>query len=138
MAKPQSLEEEGCYLGYWWFGRCSSVLTEAGTAFIVPTLPNKGLMLFNVFLLVNTCHALEFNAFLMVDALTFFRCHLRAIKIRLNAMFSNCWNINCSVYVLTQIGVFLGLVFKAKQRSIFDHDYMSFALMRGNNPRTHL
>ena len=26
-------------------------------------------MLFNVFLLVNTCHALGFNAFLMVDAL---------------------------------------------------------------------
>ena len=53
-------------------------------------------------------------------------------------MFSNCWNIECSVYVLTQIGVFLGLVFKAKQRSGFGHDYMSFALMRGNNPRTHL
>ena len=56
-------------------------------------------MLFNVFLLVNTCHALGFNAFLMVDALTFFRCHLRAIEMRLNAMFSNCWNIKCSVYV---------------------------------------
>ena len=37
-------------------------------------------MLFNVFPLVNTCHALGFNAFLMVDALTFFRCHLRAIE----------------------------------------------------------
>ena len=71
-------------------------------------------MLFNVFLLINTCHALGFNAFLMVDALTFFRCHLRVIEMRLNAMFSNCWNIKCSVYVLTQIGVFLGLVFKAK------------------------
>ena len=68
-------------------GRCSSVLTEAGTAFIVPTLPNRGLMLFNVFLLVNTCHILGFNAFLMVDALTFFRCHLRAIEMRLNVMF---------------------------------------------------
>ena len=95
-------------------------------------------MLFNVILLVNTCHALRFNALLMVDALTFFRCHLRAIEIRLNAMFSNCWNINCSVYVLTQIGVFLGLVFKAKQRSGFGHDYKSFVVMRGNNPRTHL
>ena len=64
-------------------------LTEACTAFIVPTLPNRVLMLFNVFLLVNTCHALGFNAFLMIDALTFFRCHLRAIEMRLNAMFSN-------------------------------------------------
>ena len=53
-------------------------------------------MLFNVFLLVNTCHALGFNAFLMVDALTFFRCHLRATEMRLNARFSNCWNQQCS------------------------------------------
>ena len=28
-------------------------------------------MLFNVFPLVNTCHALGFSAFLMVDALAF-------------------------------------------------------------------
>ena len=75
--------------------RWSSFLNEAGTAFIVPTFPNMCLMLFNVFLLVNTCHALGFNAFLMVDALRFFRCHLRAIEMRLNAMFSNCWNIKC-------------------------------------------
>ena len=46
-------------------------------------------MLFNVFPLVNTCHALGFSAFLMVDAMIFFRCHLRAIEMRLNAMFSN-------------------------------------------------
>ena len=46
-------------------------------------------MLFNVFPLVNTCHALGFSAFLMVDALTFFRCHLRAIEMRLNARISN-------------------------------------------------
>ena len=46
-------------------------------------------MLFNVFALVNTCHALGFSAFLMVDALTFFRCHLRAIEKRLNARISN-------------------------------------------------
>ena len=46
-------------------------------------------MLFNVFPLVNTCHALGFSAFLMVDALKFFRCHLRAIEMRLNARFSN-------------------------------------------------
>ena len=52
-------------------------------------------MLFNVFPLVNTCHTLGFNAFLMVDALTFFRYHLRAIEMRLNAMFSNCWDIKC-------------------------------------------
>ena len=69
--------------------RWSSVLNETGTAFMVPNFPNKGLMLFNVFPLVNTCHALGFSAFLMVDALTFFRCHLRAIEMRLNARFSN-------------------------------------------------
>ena len=86
--------------------RWSSVLNEAGTAFIVPTFPNRGLMLFNVFPLVNTCHDLGFNSFLMVDALTIFRCHLRATEMRLNAMFSNCWNIKCLVHVLTQIGVF--------------------------------
>ena len=63
-------------------------------------------MLFNVFPLVNTCHALGFSAFLMVDALTFFRCHLRATEMRLNSRFSNCWNIECTVLVLTQIGVF--------------------------------
>ena len=45
-------------------------------------------MLFNVFPLVNTCHALGFSAFLMVDALTFFRFHLQAIEMRLNARFS--------------------------------------------------
>ena len=44
-------------------------------------------MLFNIFLLVNTCHALGFSPFLMVDALTFFRCHLRATKTRLNDEF---------------------------------------------------
>ena len=63
-------------------------------------------MLFNVFPLVNTCHALGFSAFLVVDVLTLFICHLRATEMRLNAMFSNCWNIKCSVFVLTQIGVF--------------------------------
>ena len=44
-------------------------------------------MLFNLFLLVNTCHALGFSVFLMVDTLTFFRFHLRAIEIRLNGVF---------------------------------------------------
>ena len=67
--------------------RWSSVLNETGTAFIVPKFPNQSLMLFNVFILVNTCHALGFSAFLMVDALTFFSCHLRATEIRLNGVF---------------------------------------------------
>ena len=44
-------------------------------------------MLFDVFLWVNTCHALGFSVFLMVDTLTFFRCHLRATEIRLNDVF---------------------------------------------------
>ena len=50
--------------------------------------------------------------------------------------FQTDWNIECSVCDWTQIGVFLGLVFLAKQRSGLGLDYMSFALMRGNNPRT--
>ena len=51
-------------------------------------------MLFNVFLLANTCHALGFSVFLMVDTLTFLRCHLRATKIRSNAMFSTTGILN--------------------------------------------
>ena len=51
--------------------------------------------------------------------------------------FQTDWNIECSLYVWTQIGVsFLGLGFIAKQRSGFGLDYMSLALMQGNNPRT--
>ena len=46
-------------------------------------------MPFNVFPLVNTCHALGFSAFLMLDALTSFRCHLIAIEMRLNARVLN-------------------------------------------------
>ena len=46
-------------------------------------------MPFNVFLLVNTCHALGFSAYLMVDALIFFRWPLRVIEMRLNARVSN-------------------------------------------------
>ena len=60
----------------------------------VSNFPNYGLMLFNVFLLVNTCHALGFCVFLMVDTLTFFRCHLRATEIRLNAWFSTVQTLN--------------------------------------------
>ena len=51
-------------------------------------------MLFNVVLLVNTCHALGFSVFLMVDTLTFFRCNLRALEIRLNAMFYTAGTLN--------------------------------------------
>ena len=51
-------------------------------------------MLFSVFLLVNTCHALRFSVFLMIDTLAFFRCHLRATEIRLNAMFSTAGTLN--------------------------------------------
>ena len=46
------------------------------------------------------------------------------------------WDFDCLVFGLTQIGVVLGLGFIAKQRSGLGFDYMLFALMRGNNPRT--
>ena len=46
------------------------------------------------------------------------------------------WDFECLILDLTRIGVVLGLGFIAKQRSGFGFDYMSFALMRGNNPRT--
>ena len=49
--------------------------------------------------------------------------------------FQTDWDIECLVFVWTQMGVVLGLGFVAKQRSGFGFDYMSFALMRGNNPR---
>ena len=51
-------------------------------------------MLFNVFPLVNTWHASGFGVFLMVDTLTSIRCHLRAIKNRLNAWFSTVETLN--------------------------------------------
>ena len=51
-------------------------------------------MLFNVFSLVNTWHALGFSVFFMVDTLTFIRCHLRATQIRLNAVFSTAETLN--------------------------------------------
>ena len=51
-------------------------------------------MLFNVFSLVNTWHALGFSVFLMVDTLTSIRCHLRATKSRLNAPFSTTETLN--------------------------------------------
>ena len=51
-------------------------------------------MIFNVFSLVNTWNALEFSVFLMVDTLTFIRCHLRATEIRLNVIFSTAGTLN--------------------------------------------
>ena len=50
--------------------------------------------------------------------------------------FQTEWDFECFVFGFTQIGVVLGLGFIAKQRSCFCFDYNSFALMRGNNPRT--
>ena len=50
--------------------------------------------------------------------------------------FQTDWNFECLVFDWTQIGVFLWLGLIAKQRSGFGFDYMSFALMQGNNPRT--
>ena len=79
-------------------------------------------MPFNVVPLVNTCHALGFSECLILDALISFRCHLRAIE--------------CIIHGWSQIGVVLGLGFIAKQRSSLGFDYILFALMRGNNPRT--
>ena len=51
-------------------------------------------MLFNVFYLVNTWHALGYNVFLMVDTLTSIRCHLRTTESRLNAPFSTVETLN--------------------------------------------
>ena len=46
-------------------------------------------MPFNVITLVNTCHALGYSAYLLVDALIFFRWPLRATVKRLNARVLN-------------------------------------------------
>ena len=46
-------------------------------------------MPFNVITLVNTCHALGFSAYLLVDALIFFRWPLRATEMRLSARVLN-------------------------------------------------
>ena len=68
-------------------------------------------MLFNVFSLANTWHALGFSVFLMVDTRTSIRCHLQATESRLNALFFNCWNIKCSVNAMVQIGMLLRVGF---------------------------
>ena len=46
-------------------------------------------MPFNVVPLANTCHALGSSACLMLVALISFRCHLRAIEMRLSARVLN-------------------------------------------------
>ena len=89
--------------------RCSSALNGAGTAFMCFKLSKLGFNAINVFPLVNTWHALGFSVFLMVDTLTFFRCHLRPTEIRLNVFY--CWNIECSVNAYGQVGMFLRVGF---------------------------
>ena len=46
-------------------------------------------MPFNVITLVNTCHALGYSAYLLVDSLIFFRWPLRATVKKLNARVLN-------------------------------------------------
>ena len=46
-------------------------------------------MLFNVITLANTCHALGYSAYLLLDALISFRCPLRATEMRLSARVLN-------------------------------------------------
>ena len=46
-------------------------------------------MPFNVITLVNTCHALGSSAYLLVDALIFFRWPLRATEMRLSVRVLN-------------------------------------------------
>ena len=50
--------------------------------------------------------------------------------------FQTEWDFECIILGLTQIGVVLGLGFIVKQRFGLGFDYMLFALMRGNDPRT--
>ena len=46
-------------------------------------------MPFIVITLVNTCHALGYSAYLLVDALIFFRWPLQATEMRLNVRVLN-------------------------------------------------
>ena len=46
-------------------------------------------MPFNVITLVNTCHALGYSAYLLLDALILFRWPLRATEMRLSARVLN-------------------------------------------------
>ena len=46
-------------------------------------------MSFNVITLANTCHALGYNAYLLLNALIFFRWPLRATEMRLSVMVLN-------------------------------------------------
>ena len=79
--------------------------------FCVSNFPNYGLMLFNVFSLVNTWLALGLSVFLRVDTLTFVRYNLRATESMSNAVIFNYRNIKCSVNALVQIGMFLRVGF---------------------------
>ena len=46
-------------------------------------------MPFNVITLANTCHALGYSAYLLLDALIFFRWPLQATEMRLSARVLN-------------------------------------------------
>ena len=46
-------------------------------------------MPFNVITLANTCHALGYSAYLLLDALLFFRWPLRATEMRLSVRVLN-------------------------------------------------
>ena len=50
--------------------------------------------------------------------------------------FSTERGCECTLTMLTQIGVVLGLGFIVKQRSGYGFDYMLLAIMRGYDPRT--
>ena len=56
---------------------------------MAPSFSNLGLIPFNVIALANTCHALGYSAYLLLDALLFFIWSLRATKMRLSARVSN-------------------------------------------------
>ena len=56
---------------------------------MAPSFSNQGLIPFNVITLANTFHALGYSAYLLLDALLFFRLSLRATKMRLSARVLN-------------------------------------------------
>ena len=65
------------------------MLNATGTVFMAPSFPNQGLMPFNVITFANTCHALGYSAYLLLDALLFFRWSLRAPEMRLSVRVLN-------------------------------------------------
>ena len=56
---------------------------------MAPIFSNWGLISFNVITLANTYHALGYNAYLLLDALLFFRWPLRATEMRLSVRVLN-------------------------------------------------